>query len=200
MQKNGKSDIWFVGVDNAPGLRHPIAGRVLWPRGHAENFRRFAEKLDTRAITDIYKEELGRTRDVWTTADAERFYPFAQTAKPTFHRYDLESDNMFYSRLVRPLLDANENTWQLVWTDKEHPKPKFIQQSDRVKMLIWQNLGRMLFLSHEVGLRRRDYLEGRYAGIEPPAYKPPDDPLADAPKEPDADYDPDSIQLEDKEF
>ena len=190
MQKNGKSDIWFVGVDNAPGLRHPIAGRVLWPRGHAENFRRFAEKLDTRAITDIYKEELDRTRDVWTTADAER----------TFHRYDLESDNMFYGRLVRPLLDANENTWQLVWTDKEHPKPKFIQQSDRVKMLIWQNLGRMLFLSHEVGLRRRDYLEGRYAGIEPPAYKPPDDPLADAPKEPDADYDPDSIQLEDKEF
>jgi hypothetical protein len=67
-------------------------------------------------------------------------------------------------------------------------------------MLIWQNLGRMLFLSHEVGLRRRDYLEGRYAGIEPPEYKPPEDPLANAPKEPDADYDPDSIQLDDKEF
>ncbi len=200
MQKPGKSDIWFVGVDNAPGLRHPIAGRILWPRGHAENFRRFAEKLGTAAITDRYKEELGRTRDVWTTADAERFYPFAQTAKPTFHRYDFEGDTMFYGRLVRPLLDANENAWQLVWTDKEHPKPKFIQQSDRVKMLIWQNLGRMLFLSHEVGLRRRDYLEGRYAGIEPPEYKPPEDPLANAPKEPDADYDPDSIQLEDKEF
>ena len=200
MQKNGKSDIWFVGVDSAPGLPRPIAGRILWPRGHAENFRRFAEKFDTGAITDLYKEELGRTESVWTTAEAERFYPFAQTAKPTFHRYDLEGDRMFYGRLVRPLLDVNENAWQLVWTDKQHPKPKFIQQPDRVKMLIWQNLGRMLFLSHEVGIRRRDYLEGRYAGIEPPEYKPPEDPLADAPKEPDADYDPDSIQLDDKEF
>ncbi|MBQ6247185.1 MAG: hypothetical protein IJK04_09990, partial [Kiritimatiellae bacterium] len=200
MQTPGRSDIWFVGVDNAPGLDHPIAGRVLWPRGHADNFRHFAEKLDTRAITDLYKEELGRTRDVWTTADAERLYPFAQTEKPTFHRYDRESDKMFYDRLVRPLLDANENAWQLLWTDKQHDKPKFVQQSDRVKMLIWQNLGRMIFLSHEVGLRRRDYLEGRYAGVEPPEYSPPPNPLADAPKEPDADYDPDSIQLDDKEF
>ena len=200
MQTNGKSDIWFVGVDRAPGLQHPIAGRVLWPRGHAENFRRFAEKIGTGAITDLYKEELGRTESVWTTAEAERFYPFAQTAEPTFNRYDLEGDRMFYGRLVRPLLDANKNAWQLVWTDKAHDKPQFIQQSDRVKMLIWKNLGRMLFLSHEVGLRRLDYLEGRYAGVEPPEYTPPADPLADAPAEPDADYDPDLIQLDDKEF
>ncbi len=200
MQKGGKADLWFFGVENAPGLRHSVAGRILWPRGHADNFRRFAERMKTGTITERYKDELGRTQTVWTTADAERFYPFAQTAKPTFHRYDLEGDRMFYSRLVRPLLDANENAWQLVWTDKEHDKPKFIQQSDRVKMLIWQNLGRMLFLSHEVGLRRRDYLEGRYAGIEPPEYEPPADPFANAPKEPDADYNPDAIQLDDKEF
>ncbi len=201
MQKGGRADLWFIGVDHAPGLDRPLAGRVLWPRGHANNFRRFADRMTTGAITDIYKEELGRTQTVWTTADAERYYPFARTANPTFHRYDLESDKMFYGRLVRPLLDANANAWELIWTDKEHKNPKFIQQSDRVKMLIWQNLVRMLFLSHEVGLRRLDYLEGRYAGVEPPPYESKVDPArANVPTEPDIDYDPDAIQLDDKEF
>ncbi len=200
MQKAGRGDLWFVGIDRSPDTGLPVAGRVLWPRGHADYYRRFAERMATGAITDLYKEELDRTRTVWTTAEAERLYPFAKTAKPTFHRYDLESDGMFFGRLVLPLLDANENAWQLIWTDKEHSKPKFVQQPDRVKMLIWKNLGRMLFLSHEVGNRRLDYLEGRYAGVEPPEYTPKESPDANMPAEPDADYDPDMIQLDDKEF
>ena len=201
MQTQGRADVWFVGVDRSPETGRPVAGRVLWPKGHANAFRDFAEKLDTRAITDRYKEELGRTRDVWTTAESERFYPFAETAQPTFQRYGRDGDRMFHDRLVRPLLDANENAWQLVWTDKQHDNPKFPQQPDRVKMLIWKNLGRMLFLSHEVGRRRLEYLEGRYAGVEPPPYEPKKDPArANAPAGPDADYDPDTIQLDDKEF
>ncbi len=201
MQTGGRADLWFVGIDRAPDSGRPIAGRILWPRGHADNFRRFAEKIPTAAITDIYKEQLDRTQRVWTTAQAERFYPFARTARPTFHRYDCESDAMFYDRLVRPLLDANNNAWQLIWTDKEHANPKFAKEPDRVKTLIWRNLGRMLHLSHDVGLRRLGYLEGRYAGTEPPPYVPKGDPARDkAPNEPDADYDPDAIQLDDKEF
>ena len=201
MQRAGQSDLWFVGIDRSPDTGRPVAGRILWPRGHAENFRRFAEKMDTREITDLYKEELGRTRDVWATADAERLYPFAETAQPTFQRYDLQSDRLFYGRLLRPLLDANENAWQLLWTDKEHDKPKFNQQPDRVKTLIWSHLGRLLFLSRDVGLRRLEYLEGRYAGVEPPPYEPKKDPArANSPSGPDADYDPDTIQLDDKEF
>ncbi len=200
MQTGGKTDLWFVGLDRSPETGRPLAARILWPRGHADNFRQFAERLRTSDITDIYKRELGRTEAVWTTAEAERFYPFAQTATPTFHRYDLEGDRMFFHRLVRPLLDANKNAWELVWTDKEHPEPKFIKQPDSIRLLILQNLGRMLYMSHEVGLRRLDYLVGRYEGREPPDYTPPPDPHADAPGEPDADYDPDGIQLDDKEF
>jgi len=200
MQRPGRGDLWFIGLERSPDTGRPLAGRVLWPRGHAEYYKRFADKMGTGPMTGIYKDELGRTRDVWLTGSSERFYPFAKTAKPTFHRYDNASDSMFYNRLVRPLIDANENAWQLIWTDKEH-KPKFIGQPERVKMLIWKNLGRMLFLSHEVGLRRLDYLEGRYAGVEPPEYVPKVDPSrANMPTEPDIDYDPDQIQLDDKEF
>ena len=200
MQTGGKTDLWFVGLERSPETGRPLAGRILWPRGHADNFRHFAERLKTSEITDIYKRQLGRTEAVWTTAEAERFYPFAQTAKPTFHRYDLEGDRMFFNRLVRPLLDANKNAWELIWTDQDHPEPKFIKQPDSIRLLILRNLGRMLYMSHEVGQRRLDYLVDRYEGREPPDYTPPRDPLADAPREPDADYDPDAIKLDDKEF
>ena len=61
-------------------------------------------------------------------------------------------------------------------------------------------LGRMLYLSHQVGLLRRDYLVGRFAGKEPP--EPPKKKAAESPlqKAPDADFDEDAIQLDDKEF
>ena len=201
MQRDGKNDVWFIGIDKAPYLDAPVAGRVLFPRGSKKLFTQFAASMTTGGITEIYKEELVRAGTMWTTARAESYYPSAKTEEPTFQRYDVESDGMFYERMVKPLVDANENAWQLIWTDKEHPNPKFMKQQDSVKRLIWDHLGRMLYLSYDVGLLRRDYLLMRYAGEEPPEREKKDDlSRQDAPEEPDVDYDMDAIQLEDKEF
>ncbi len=201
MMGDGKSDIWFVGLEKDPFTGGPVAGRILWPRGSNNNFRKFAETMTTAEMTGLYKEELDRTRTMWTTAGAESGYPFAKTERPTFQRYDKEGDSMFFNRLVQPIVDANDNAWQLIWTDKEHKNPKFNQQSDRVKMLIWQHLGRMLYMSYNVGLLRRDYLERRYAGDEPPEpVKKVDLSRVKAPDEPDVDFDDGAIQLDDKEF
>lgn len=201
MLRDGKNDIWFVGIDKAPYLDAPVAGRVLFPRGSKNLFAHFASSMTTGGITEIYKEELVRAGTMWTTAQAESYYPSAKTETPTFQRYDVESDKMFYERMVKPLVDANENAWQLIWTDREHKNPKFLKQTDRVKMLIWQHLGRMLYLSYDVGLLRRDYLEMRYAGQEPPEVKKKEDlSRQELPKEPDVDFDMDAIQLDDKEF
>lgn len=200
MQRKGKQDVWFVGIDRAPNLEKPIAGRVLWPKGHGDYFMKLAAGISTGTMTGFYKEELNRTYEVWMTALRENFYPFAKTEKPTFHRYDFESDNMFRERLLQPLLDQNANAWEVVWTDKEH-KPTFAKQNDAVKAAILKNLGRMFYLSHATGLLRRDYLVDRFAGKEPPKYvKKVDNSKELSPDSPDADYNGDDIQLDDKEF
>ena len=167
MQGEGIRDVWCVGLDRSPDTGKPAAFRIVWPKGSAAEFRKFAGRINTGFLSSIYTTELNRTYEVWMTAFRERYYPFAETAKPCFNRYDLESDKMFLERLVQPLVDANENSWQIVWTDKEH-KPKLDSQPEVVKMKIWKMLGRMLYLSHDVGLLRRDYLAGRFAGQVPP--------------------------------
>lgn len=201
MLRGGKNDLWFIGLDRDPFTGKPLAGRILWPRGHKDNFVKFARDMSTAAITAVYKEELARTREVWTTAWAERFYPFAATEKPTFCRYDTAGDAMFYDRVAKAVFDANENAWQLVWTDKEHEHPKFPNQPESIKMIIWQNLGRMLYMSHAVGDLRLAYLEDRFAGREPPVPEKKEDlSQQQAPDEPDVDFQVDAIQLDDKEF
>ncbi len=201
MMRDGKLDVWYVGLDKSPLTGKPLAARVLWPKGHKDNFRKFASSISTGEMTGIYKGQLDRTFETYFTSFRERFYPFAKTAKPAFYRYDYESDTMFLNRLVKPLTDANENAWQCVWTDKEHKHPRFPKESDAVKMSIWKNLGRMFYMMDEVSVRRRDYLVGRYAGREPPEYvKKEDHSKVKPPDDPDVDYDANEIQLDDKEF
>ena len=103
------------------------------------------------------------------------------------------------NRILQPILDLNENAWQAVWTDKEH-KPTFAKLPERVQYDILKNLPRMIYMSPRVGLLRRDYLRDRYAGKEPPEPPPKKEPENAAPKAPDADFDEDAIQLDDKEF
>ena len=201
MLRDGKYDVWFVGVDKSPATGRPVAARVLWPKGHKDNFRRFAASISTGEMTSIYKDQLARTHETYFTSYRERYYPFPKTEKPVFHRFDLASDTMFLQRLVQPLVDTNENAWLCVWTDKEHKRPQFNKEPDAVKMTIWRNLGRMFFMADAVSERRRDYLAGRYAGVEPPKYvKKEDHSKRKPPDDPDVDYDPNEIQLDDKEF
>ena len=198
MQGEGNRDVWCVGLDRSPDTGQPAAFRLVWPKGSAAEFRKFAARINTGNLSSIYKTELNRTIEVWMTAFRERYYPFAKTAAPCFNRYDLDSDEMFRARLVQPLVDANDNAWQILWTDKEH-KSKLDMQPEAVKLEIWKMLGRMLYLSHDVGLLRRDYLAARFAGQVPPEPAKKVDHRRQAPLGPDLDGGVD-IQLDDIEF
>ena len=200
MMKNGKSDLWFIGLDKSPETGRPITGRVLWPRGAADSFVKFCEAIDGNVFSDIYRRELRRTRDLWGTGHAERYYPFIQTKTPTFSRYDPDSDWMFSTRLVQPLIDANANAWELLETDKNN-KSTIMSKPDKVRNAVWANLGNMIFLSEAVAKRRLEYLEGRWRGELPPEYKSRAETAADkSPAAPDADYDDGAIELDDKEY
>ena len=202
MQRAGKSDLWFVGLDRTPDTGKALSGRILWPRGSPGNFKTLASLMSPVEMTKAYNSELNRTQKIWTTAHEERLYPYAKTSTPSFNRYDVESDRMFWERLVEPLCITNQNAWDVIYADLKHLS-KLPSQTDAVKMSIWSNYGRMCYLSHEVSLRRLAYLEGRLAGREPPpAPKKPKSAaeVAAQHKAPDADYDPDSIQLDEKEF
>lgn len=202
MQHDGKNDIWFIGVDKSPETGLPLSGRILWPRGHADFFRTFASSMAPHEMTDAYQRELNRTQKVWTTAYEERLYPYARTPRPSFNRYDVASDAAFWVRFVEPLCITNENAWELIYTDKDHPS-KFPGQPENIKMAIWRNFARMTYLSHEVGRRRLAYLEDRFAGraLPPvPKKRKTADEIAAEHKSPDIDYDPDAIQLEEKEY
>ncbi len=199
MQGAANRDVWCVGLDRSPDTGKPVAFHLVWPKGSAAEFKKFAGRINTGSLSSIYTAELNRTYEVWMTASRERYYPFAKTAKPCFNRYDLESDEMFLTRLVQPLVDANENAWQILRTDKEH-KSKLDMQPDAVKMKIWEMLGRMLFLSHDVGLLRRDYLAGRFADKLPPEPVKKVDNGRRAPLEPDLENAGVDIQLDDTEF
>jgi len=202
MQRDGKSDLWFVGLDRSPETGKTLAGRILWPRGGRTYFRMLASAMHPFDMTHVYSAELARTEKVWTTAQEERLYPYPKTERPSFNRYDAESDAMFWERLVEPLCRTNENAWKVIFASREHPS-KLPLQPDRVKMAIWERFGSMCFLSHDVGLRRLAYLEDRFAGRTPPpapSKKKSADEIAAEHDEPDADYNPDGLQLDEKEF
>ena len=164
---NGKSDLWYVGIDRLPDGSHPAPKRLLWPRGRESNLKSITSAINLGSLTSRYKGELDATEKVWGTAYRERLYGFRKTPKPTFHRYDLESDEIFRKRCLQPLLDANKSAWELIQTDKEH-KGKLRAQNDTVQALVWKSLDKMLYLDHNVGLARRDYLRDRFAGKMPP--------------------------------
>ena len=195
-----RGEVWYIGVDKMPETGAQAACKLTWPKGSPLLFDKFCQRFSTGDITGIYKQELARTYERNMGGFRDRYYRFLKTKDPTFNLGDLESDEMFRTRLSQPLFDANNDAWQMIWTDKEHPSPTLRKQTPTVQKVIHKMLGRMLYLSHQVGLLRRDYLVGRFAGKEPP--EPPKKKAAESPlqKAPDADFDEDAIQLDDKEF
>lgn len=193
-----KGTVWYLGVDDFPRAGEQVVCRLQWPRPSEQAFDRFCGRFSTKAITSAYKDELARVYDGWMLGFRDRYYRFLKTKEPCFNLGDYESDEMFRQRLVQPLLDANDNAWQLICDDKEHPSPKLRKQLPLVQKRIHRMLGRMFHFSHAVWLQRRDYLAGRFAGRVPPEPKRKAGPV-DL-KTPDADFDDGAMELDDKEF
>lgn len=201
--ENGKSDLWYVGIDRLPDGSRPEPKRLLWPRGREVNYMTIAKAINLGTLTQCYDEQLAFTDEVWGTAYRERLYKFKTTEKPTFHRYDLESDELFRKCCCQPLVDGNKNAWELIRTDKEH-KGKLLAQNDTVQGLVWRSLDKMRYLGYNVGLLRRDYLRDRFAGKMPSEPKPEKKSPAGAAGGGDGDFidagDFGGMQLDDMEF
>lgn len=170
---NNQIDVWFVSIDRLPNGTHPSPRRLAWARGREVHFNFLADKISLGYLTTLYKEQLARTVTVWNTSYGERLYRFDKTPTPTYHRYDLESDEIFRTRVMDPVVNANANIWKLVQNDKEHPKPGFNNQPENIRREILKSLAKLIYLSNNVGLLRRDYIRDRYAGIIPPEPEKP---------------------------
>jgi hypothetical protein len=200
MTHAGKSDLWFIGLDRSPETGRPVAGRVLWPRGNDATFTKFCEAIDLYVFSGIYQRQLDLTHGVWAVGHEERYYPFVKAGEPTIQRYDPVSDDIFNTRMVQPLIDANENAWKLLQMDKNN-KPTIMSKPESIRSSVWRNLGRMIFLSDAVGQKRLEYLEGRWMGEMPEEYKSKAEARDEkSPAAPDADFDDGAIELDDKEY
>ncbi len=197
-----KSDNWYIAAERLPDGARPAPAKLIWSRGREANFKTLSQKLNLGALTERYKTELKRTEKVWKTAFEERLYKFEKTPKPTFNRYEVSSDTNFYERVAKPLIDANLNIWNMVQNDKEHPKPKVRTASDAVQNTIYKSLGKLLYLSQNMGKARRDYLRDRFAGKPLPALVKKEEPKKDT-KAPTNMLEDDSfndLQLDDVQF
>lgn len=200
MTANARGDVWYVGVDRSPETGKPVAAKIQWPKANPAVFDKFCGAFHTSALTRAYKEQLARTDDRWMLGQRDRYYGFIKTKEPCFNSGDYESDELFRTCLEQPLVDANDEVWKMVWDDKEHPNPTFRKQTPVVQKSIYKMFGRMFYLSHTVGLLRRDYLAGRFAGKLPQKTQAKSAETDKKKKGPDADFDEDALELDDKEF
>ena len=142
-------------------------------------------------------------RDAYRRWYEERLYDFAKTDRPTFHRGDAESDTVFWERVVEPMMDANGDLTRFVLPTKSPGgatlPARLEKESAAVKLRVWKSLDRLFGFAERVSAARRDYILTRYAGKMPPEPpKKPEEPAAIT--APDADYDGDGLQLDDKEI
>lgn len=203
--QNGSRDRWYVGLTGSKEIPDAYA-RIDWPAGRPANFKTMAGLLDYEGLSRYYENELAHSQGIYNLWYLERLYDFAKTPEPTWHRGDLASDRIFCERVVQPLVDANENSWKLVFSDffgkhgSQH-SPTIHKQTDAVKMAVWKSLGKLLDLSYRTSVLRRDYLLGRAAGKlppEPPKKKPKEG--ASAVTSPDVDNDDDALKLDEEVF
>lgn len=202
--RNGVVDKWYAAVDGLPGVT-PTACRLDWAKGREINFKNLAATIACRAITSRYAEQKQQASGIYRLWYDERLYGYAKTKEPTYQRCDPESDQMFWDRVVEPMMDANRNLEEITYTyqDSDHNwiPAKLEKQSDVVKLQVRKSLGKLFDLSERVSAARRDYILMRYAGKtppEPPPKKPPEG--AAAVSEPDVDNDDNALQLDEKEF
>lgn len=204
-QRTGVIDKWFVAYEGTiPGVA-AVARQMNWPRGHEINFKKLAEGLQCADITSRYGGQLEQASGVYRLWYDDRLYGFAKTERPTYQRFDFESDRMFWERVVEPMIRENAKVADItrVTKDKDnHTVPARLEKEDaHVKLSVWKALGKLFNLAERVSVARRDYILMRYAGAEPPAPPPPPKPQGvSALKAPELDTDEDAIQLDDKEF
>lgn len=201
--RNGVHDIWYFGIKCSRTTGSPLLFRLIWPKGRDSEFDRIAERMDSRVISDRCQNQMEGIWNRWHRSFEERYYPFATTGKPSFIRYDKESDDIFMKRIVQPLLDENEPVWKLYKRAGKYDYPPVNRQDTAIKHVVWRKLERILYLSQEVSRKRRDYLCERFAGRMPPEYTPDarrtDTTHGVIPNKPDVDFDENELQLDDTE-
>ena len=199
-ETEGRTDVWFVGLDRTPTSNRPLVRRLVWPRAKPALHVQRLQALTSSLVGGRCAAERART-DVWNESAWNKAYPFAKTDRPCYHCGDLESDQMFMTRVVKPLLDEGGEALATLYPPKKDATPKFDELPPERRLKVLEFLPAWLSLSHRVDRLRCDYLLGRAAGKvppEPPKKKAQEGKSRDELLE--ADVGGDVIELDDKEF
>lgn len=152
------SDSWFVSVD-IPGVA-ATACEMQWGKGRVENLAKFVGRIGEKGVLGRYQSEKDLVSEIYTQWHEDRYYDFAKTKEPTYHRFDAATDGMFYARVVEPMMEANEKTVKAL--------PRFGKMPDAEKLAFCKSLEGLVFFFDDVSAARRDYILLRQSGKEPP--------------------------------
>lgn len=186
--KNGRADKWYVAVDGFSGVSD-VACRLDWEKGAAGNFNGIAAGVSRQAIVEEHEKQVEKVKGSYRLWRKDRRYEFAKTKVPTFQRCDLESDKVFWERIVAPAIEANENIVKKVPATLD--KVDASRRASAVK-----SVGGVFTLSERLSAARRDYILQRLSGGMPS--EPKAKPKAEAPGESGVDEGEEGVQLDEE--
>ena len=122
-----------------------------------------------RAVAEFLRQD-------WTTYRQERWIGLLDPGVPTFEKKNSESDDVFFTHCVGPILDSNENVDKAIYHNvdslkKEYiPRPPVADFSKAERRAIVAKLDRLIFLDEVIDDARRDYLVARFFNEPVPEY------------------------------
>jgi hypothetical protein len=127
------------------------------------------------------RDEYFNTR--WSTYKTEKYIGYFDPGKPTFETKNPDSDDVFYTLRVKPVIDRNKNMDDVLYFNFREavPKPKVLTLPKSYRDEIFSQLGRIYFIADEMNRLRRDYLLARYT--DRPVLPPPKDETKAKPKQ-----------------
>ena len=118
----------------------------------------------------------------WSTYKTEKHIGYFDPGKPTFEPKNPDSDDVFYTLCVKPVIDRNKNMDDVLYFNFREgmPKPKVLTLPKSYRDEIFSQLGRLFFISDDMNRLRRDYLLARFT--DRPVLPPPKDETKAKPK------------------
>lgn len=126
-----------------------------------------------------YRDTMSFLRQDWTTYRQERWVAALDLGLETFEKKNPVSDDLFFTRIVGPIFEANDNIDKAIYHNvdslkKEYvPRPKVADFSKAKRRAIVAGLDRIIFIEETIENARRDYLLARFFGEEVPTHVVP---------------------------
>ena len=111
-----------------------------------------------------YRSDSGFVRGYWSIYQTEKWMYYLDPGRPTFETKNPESDEMFFKRIVTPILDSNANIDKAIFYSYKAniPVPPVKSYSKAERRAIVSGLDRVIFTKEIIDNARRDYLLARF--------------------------------------